>query len=68
MSSSNIENIMVRRQSTDAKSITKGKQINLIGSTENFVNDLILSKDEISTAGPSFAKTMGSKKASEKSK
>ena len=47
MSSTNIESIIARRQSTDARNIAVGgRPLNGMGSTENMPNDLILSKEE----------------------
>ena len=68
LSATNIESIVVRRQSTDVRSAAIGNAINLIGSTENLKNDLLLSKDELGQLGASISKTIGTKKQSEKSR
>ena len=65
LSTSNIEDIKVRRQSNDVRNIAKANQINFMGSTENLSNALILSKDELNATGHTFSRTLGSKKTSE---
>ena len=64
LSASNIEDVKLRRQSNDIKSIAIGKNLNCMGSTENLSNDLILTKDELNATG-TFSRTLGSKKTSE---
>ena len=65
LSATNIESIMVRRQSTDVRGAASSNAINLGGSTENLKNDLFLSKDEQGALGLNLSKTIGSKKQSE---